>query len=1047
WLLSLNGTWSFRWSPDARTASTEFADPAVSVEGWDTVEVPHHWQLDGYGDEETGGIVYLDTVYPWDGYGEVAPPALPDQGLSVGSYRREVEVPATWGGRRTILAFQGVKSAFTVWVNGEEIGYSEDSFTPAEFDVTHALVPGANTIAVHVHRWSDGSWLENQDMIDLSGIFRDVELYSVPITHLDDHTVTTELGEDLARATVTAEAVVTRAVATDQQAEGTAADAAAAAAPGSDAAPGDTLRATLHSPDGEPVATAQVALASSPDTLTPSLELDVPDPRLWSAEDPALYTLVYEILDGDDVIETVAERIGLREFGIVDGLMTLNGMPLDIKGVNRHDTHPDVGQAMTEGQLREDLELMRRHNITAVRTAHYPAHPALYRLADELGMYVMSEANLESHDLRPFPGDAPEWTAAVLDRVESMYQRDKNHASVLWWSLGNEVGPGPVFAQAADWLREVDPGRLVHFQEDSSVADVDGVFYPYLSQIEERAAAGGDKPWLMTEYQIAMGNSLGGIAEFWEVIDSVPDLQGGFVWDWADQSIRLPIGQGVEGLPLDPALAPEDTYFSYGGDWGDYPHDGAFATNGLVLPDRTVQPELIDLAAVYAPVELVDADLLAGTVTLRNEHLFTDLAALDASWALEVGGIAVDGGVLDVALPAGETGDIAVPVERPAGLAAGSEAWVTVSFALAEDAAWAPAGHRVAAIQAAVPWAVEGADAGDDAAAGNGAEVAGGEGTSDAEATTGAEATTEAAIASVPLEVTETAAAIEVAGDGFSVAIDRATGEISSFAAHGRELLTGGPALDFWRAPTQNDLYNRLADDASRWREASPEPLAVEVTRTGADAVTVEVDGGLAGVGDRAYSVAYTVTAAGDVLVEAALSDSNRDGEIPAVGMRMTLPGELDQVAWFGLGPHETWSDRSAGALVGRWSLGVEDMFFPYVQPQATGSRTDVRWMALTDESGAGLVVSALEDTFAATALPFSEAAIEAARHPHDLVADGETHLTIDGAQQGLGVGWGERALPQYTVAADAAQSVGFVLRALEAGEDPAQVAWSGEGS
>jgi len=980
WLLSLNGPWHFLWSADVDSAPTSFADPAMDVSAWDVVQVPDQWQLDGYGDDETGDIAYINERYPWQGYGELEPGQLPDEGASIGSYRRTFELPATWYGRRTVLAFQGVKSAFTVWVNGVEVGYSEDSYSPSEFDITDALTAGENTIAVRVHRWSDGSWLENQDMIDLSGIFRDVELYSTAAVHLDDHAIVTEFDDAFVDATLTADVEVARY------------DAAATA---------DTLRATLVSAAGEVVGTAEADLGEAAEgTVARTLTIAVPNAAPWSAESPTLYTLIYEILDGDAVVETVADRVGLREFAIVDGLMTLNGQPLDIKGVNRGEMQPDVGQALTEEQMREDLILMRQHNITAVRTSHYPASPALYRLADEIGMYVMDEANLETHDQRPFPGESPEWSAAVLDRIHSLYERDKNHASVLWWSLGNEVGPGAVFAEAADWLRETDPSRLVHFQEDSSVADIDGVFYPYLPDLEERAAAGGNKPWIMTEYAHAMGESVGGLAEYWKVIDSAPDMQGGFIWDWADQSIRLPIDGGVAGLPLAEGADPATTYFSYGGDWGDYLNDGAFAVNGLVLPDRTVQPELLSVAAVYAPVELVDADLESGRVRLRNEYLFTDLSELDATWSVEADGVAVASGTWNPSVGPGETAWVDVPVTRPDALVLGTEYWLTLSFALGEDTAWASAGHEVAALQAALPWAAE-------------APVA------DAP--------------SAPVELDEGTNEIRVTGASFSVAVNRETGALTSYVVDGRELLAGASSPDFWRAATQNDDMNGAAEGALRWRDAGREFVAasVTVTRLADDVVEIAVTGE-----SLDYDVTYRVMGSAEVAVEATLVPADA-GRVPlAMGIELLADPALDTLTWFGLGPQETWSDRTAGALTGVWTGSVADQFFPQVVPQATGNHVGVRWLTLTDASGTGLRISAVDDALQACVLWFSEQAIEAAAHPYELVPDDAVHLTVDAAQQGVGFSWGPAVLPQFALSGADLPALRFTLSPQRAGSD-----------
>ncbi|MEJ5943741.1 glycoside hydrolase family 2 TIM barrel-domain containing protein [Pseudokineococcus basanitobsidens] len=992
WLRSLDGTWDFAWSPSEAEAPDGFEQPGYDDRGWDQVQVPHNWQLDGYGEPGTGDIVYLNQEHPWQGYGRISPPATPTEGASVASYRRDVVLPGRWTGRRSVLAFQGVKSAFTVWVNGERVGYSEDSYAPAEFDVTDALHRGRNTIAVRVHRWSDGSWLENQDQIDLSGIFRSVELYSTPAVHLQDQTVRTDLDDELDDAVLRVSAEV-----------------GAPGTPDTPAPASTRLRSTLYDAGDRAVGTQETDVDLTDGSGTADVAMPVDDPALWTAETPTLYTLVHELLDARGrVVETTASRVGFREFGLVDGLMTLNGQKLDVKGVNRGEMDPDTGQALTVEQTRRDLLLMRQHGITAVRTSHYPASPALYDLADEIGMYVMDEADLESHDQRPFPGDSPDWYDAVLDRVRSVYERDKNHASVLWWSMGNEVGSGPVFRDAAAWLKEQDPGRLVHFQQDNSLADVDGYFYPPLSQLQQRIDRGGDKPWIMSEYEHSMGNSTGNIAEYWELVDSDPELQGGFIWDWADQAVRLPVDGGVDALPVAPGTPEDETFFSYGGDWGDYATDGWFEVNGLVLPDRTVQPELLDVADVYAPVEVVEEDLDAAEgprVRVRNEHVATDLSQLKATWTLRADDEVVGTGDLDVSLPPGQEGWVDLPVEPPADPAPGAEYWLTLAFSLPEARPWAPAGHVEASHQMAMPW--------------------------------GAPAMPDLLAADRPaLDVEDGAVQVEVRGDGFSVAVDKATGTMTSFTRDGRELLEQGPVPNFWRAPTQNDVERGFVDRTAPWRDAGAdrEVTSVDVRDAGDGAVQVQVEGVLPTPSRPQFRLGYLVLGSGDVVVRSTSAAEPALSEVPAVGTELTLPPELDQLEWYGRGAHETWVDRHDGARMGRWGGDVADQLFPQVVPQATGNHTGVRWASLTDSGGAGLMVAG-EDLQVA-ALHESEAAVEVAAHPFEVEADDVVHLTVDGAQQGLGNSWTDPALPQYSVSADEPHSVSYVLRPVGPGDD-----------
>ncbi|MFV0452695.1 MAG: glycoside hydrolase family 2 TIM barrel-domain containing protein [Propioniciclava sp.] len=999
WLLSLNGRWSFRWSPGLADASADFADPAVPVTDWDTVTVPHNWQLDGYGDPDTGDLVYLNEQHPWQGYGRIEPPALPTEGASIGSYRRTIEVPSLWDGRRIILGFQGVKSAFTVWVNGVEVGYSEDSFTPAEFDVTEAVVPGENTVAVRVHRWSDGSWLENQDMIDLSGIFRDVEMYALPGSHVDDHQVVTEVGRDQdATLTATVDLVHT----------------------GGAGPVADALEATLYDPEGAEVGRDEVPLRAD---AAASVELRIPvaDAALWSAEDPNLYTLVYELTAQATTVEHVGTRIGIREFGIVDGQMTLNGQPLRITGMNRGEMHPDVGQALTEDTQRADLVAMRRHGITALRTAHYPADPDLYRLADEIGMYVMDEANVETHALRPFPGNAPDWTPAVLDRVESMFARDKNHASVLWWSLGNEAGPGPVFAEAADWLRAHDSTRLVHYQDDSRVADIDGVFYPLHDDLVERAGQTTGRPWIVTEYQHAMGNSLGGIEQDWSVIESNPEMQGGFVWDWADQAIRLPIDGGLAGLPIPEKTPPEQTYFSYGGDWGDYPSDGGFALNGVTLPDRTPQPELADLAAVYAPVQLLEYRDDGSAIRVRNEHLFTDLAAFAVSWRVEVDGSEVSTGTAQASVPPLGTGWVDLTGLTPAPVPAGATPTVTVEFSLAADTTWAEAGYQVAALSFVPAWETTGR--------------------------------TSPITTAGSTQVSEGPDGVTlVRAEALTLGVDTASGAITSLVVDGSELLAAPIRPDFWRAPTQNDRMNGLIS-TERWLRASRglaapgdeaggiEVTAVSVEESADSGTRITVDGSVRMEESPGYRMVVWVTPEGEVVITARLEASEVPGEIPAVGLALDLAGDLDTLTWLGAGPHETWRDRAAGARFGRWRSAVADQLFGHVVPQATGQHTEVRWATLTRADGSGLLIASAGAPVEVAALPASEAAISTAAHPHEIVTDDVVHVAVDAVQQGLGVSWGATALPEFSVSPGDDHELTVVLSPLRAHEDPAVLA------
>jgi beta-galactosidase len=960
---SLNGDWRFHWSPNAAHPPPGFTAPGFDDSGWAVLPVPSNWQFHGY-DEPT----YLNVRYPWAGYEKPDPPDAPVAYNPVGRYRRWFDAPGEWRGDRVFLSFQGVKSAFRVWINGEPAGGGEDSFTPTEFDVTALLRDGPNCVAVEVYRWAASSWLEDQDMIDVCGVFRDVFLYSVPEAHIRDVEVRTELDDSYGDAVLRVRAWVRGG------------------------AEGHRVTVALHDSGGGMVGGAAVAVPPAEEAGAETvLELGLPvtDPLKWSAEHPHLYTAVVALEDAADrSVVAYGLPVGFRRFErSPEGPLLINGKPITFRGVNRHETDPDSGQALSEESMLRDILIMKRNNINAVRTSHYPNDPRWLDLCDRYGLYVVDEANLETHEVRKtLPAGDPAWAKPCLDRVRNMVERDKNHPSVLLWSLGNEAGRGDTFVALADWVRDRDPSRPVHYEQMNAVADVYSRMYTPPSHLEEYGKSGDPKPYILCEYAHAMGNSVGNLAEYWSAIDRYPNLQGGFIWDFADQMVRRPIPDRGGG-----------TYLSYGGDWdGGRADDGNFCANGLVTADREPHPHLHEVRRCYQEIAIDAAG--PGEVAVENRFLFTNLAAFAARWSLTADGAVIASGEFGrLVVPPGGRTTLAVPEWSAApGGREGAERLLTVEFSLPEATPWAEAGHVVAAGQVLVE---------------AGRPVPG--------RRTGA-----------PVSVAETDAAITVSSGGLEITVDRATG-VLAYRYRGRSLIADGPVPNFWRAPTDNDIGNGLPTRAATWRHAGRDRrvTGVQVTDHAPDRVRVEVALTLpTEPAASACTMTYDIDGGG---VEVGLELRPGEGlpEIPVVGTVLTLPGSCAHLTWYGRGPHETQWDRKTGALLGRYTSTVDELFHPYVRPQATGNLTDVRFASLTDPGGVGLTAFGRPEV-EMSALRYTPSDLEGPRHQHDLVPGETVTWQINHRQMGVGGidSWGRRTLPEYTLGAEGAYSYAYRL-------------------
>ncbi len=986
--MSLNGTWHFLLAPSPTAAPAGFQGPDFDDTGWVPIAVPGNWQLQGY-----DRPIYCNVQYPFptDDY-----PRVPEDENPTGCYRRTFQVPAAWAGQEVFLVFEGVNSAFHVWVNGQEVGYSTDSRLRAEFNVSGYLRPGDNTLAVRVYRWSAGSWLEDQDFWRLSGIYRDVYLYAVPRVHIWDLAVETRFDAEYRDAALRVQVAIRNF--TEKRAAGyhlglKLVDASGQAVP---IQPDPGWRKIAFDGQGEPFVDdhtyEEISVEAGGET-TLSISARVPSPRHWSAEQPYLYTLLVTLMDPEgQVVEVQRCRVGFRQVEVHDGRLWVNGRPVLLKGVNRHEFDPDTGHAISAQSMIADIRLMKQSNINAVRNSHYPNDPRWYDLCDEYGLYVIDEANIESHGVWDMPTHDLRWAAAFLERGARMVQQNRNHPCIIMWSLGNEAGWGPNHAALAGWIHAADPTRPVHYESVSrydaeivrrAPVDVLSLMYPTIETLVAWATDPTDsRPVVMCEYAHAMGNSCGNLAEYWDAIRAHPRLIGGFVWDWVDQGLRRVEPDGRQ-------------WWAYGGDFGDQPNDSNFCINGLVAPDRTPHPQLWEYKKVLQPVIVEPVDLAKGVLRAFNDWRFTGLECLQITWQLHENGRLLQSGALPpLKTPPMSTAVFKVPFELPAQLRPGAEYWLTVRFTLGEEAPWAPAGHEVAWEQFALPVSVPAAP--------------------------------RRPLAALPaLTLRDAADQAIIEGAEFRITFDKHTGRLASWECAGRPLLVAGPALQIWRAPTDNDATtwgDQLA--TIRWREAGLDRLAhslrhFAVRQAGPALAMAEATFWVAAPGhDAGFDChhRYAVYGSGEVVLHTDVRPVGQLPHLPRIGVRLTVPAALEVVTWYGRGPHESYADRKRGAAIGLYRLPVDALYHPYVMPQENGNRTDVRWVALTDPDGFGLLATG-DAAFEFSAARFTAEDLTAARHVHEVPRRDAITWNLDHRQTGLGGNsCGPGTLPQYRI-------------------------------
>jgi beta-galactosidase len=970
----LNGRWRFRWVKSPLAVEAGFEQPAYDDAAWDTLPVPSNWQVVGANEGRPYDRPFFTNIkHPF----KADPPRVPHDDNPVGLYRTRFEVPAEWKGRRVIVHFAGVQSAYYVWVNGARLGYREDAFTPGEFDATPHLKPGRNVLAVEVIHHSDGSYLEDQDYWRLAGIFRDVYLLAQPQVRLRDFRVRTDL--DAAYRDATLEIGASLENRSPTTASGHEVLATVLAADGA-----EVFRATLSPRAALAPGSEAALLGSGP----------VPAPRLWSAESPSLYTLLLEHRDATGAVqEVVATRIGFREVEIKGGQLLLNGVAITFKGANRHEFDPDHGRVVPRERMLEDVRLMKQHNFNAVRTSHYPNDPLWLELCDEYGLYAVDEANVESHELwekKIYIADDPAWTGAFVARGVAMVERDKNHPSVVFWSMGNETGLGRSFDAMYAAMKAIDPTRPIHYESRNppyaptlSSFDVISTMYPTVEHVLDLMNQDPTRPVIICEYAHAMGNGLGNFYKYWDAFDQHPRLQGGFIWDWVDQALRHP---GPGGRPV--------------WNWVNT-SDGANGNDGLVNADRTPQPEILEAKKVQQPVKVEGVGAGLGRVRVTNAHDFLELTHLALEWRLLADGVAVQSGTwaepLDIR--AGESRELALPID-PARLGRMSETLLDLSFRTREEQPWAPKGHEVAWAQ--VSWLAPGGVIG--------VGIIEGELPSPPPGT-------------APLEVRREGGRLVLASPGFAAAFEN--GGLVSYRLKGEEQLAGPLVPHPWRVPTDNDEGGGRASFAHRWREAGLDALAVvaqepRVERLTDNQVRVVIESRLTGkAAALRLRTAYEVDGLGGIRVGAAFEADGTLPPLPRVGFQLQLPGSLDRVRWHGRGPNESYADRKTGARLGVHEARVADLHFPHVMAQENGNHTDVRWVTLSDASGRGLRFSG-EPFLDFTAHDYTDAALLAAKKSQVIEKDGRVTLSLDLAQMGLGGddSWSPRVHPEYQLTA-----------------------------
>lgn len=964
---SLNGVWKFAYAKTINSAIKGFESAEYDAATWDDIRVPAHIQMEGYDVPQ-----YANVQYPWDGRDQIEAGDIPDSFNPVASYVKYFDVPEYMKGKKLFISFQGVESGMILWLNGSYVGYSEDSFTPSEFELTPYLKEGKNKLAVQVFKWTSSSWCEDQDFFRFSGIYRDVYLYTVPSVHIYDLKVQTLLDDSFLQA--------------------------------------DLCISTIATRQGKAVYTLmdqkkEVARLITDLAIEQENHISVETPHLWSAEDPYLYELEIEIQDENgSTTEVITQQVGFRRFEIKDSIMLLNGKRIVFKGVNRHEFSSRTGRVVSEEELIKDIKTMKQNNINAIRTCHYPDDSRIYHLCDVYGLYMMAENNMETHgswdplirgtgdQSAVIPGDNPRWLGMLLDRVISMYQRDKNHPAILIWSCGNESYGGKDIYEMSQLFRKLDTTRPVHYEgvfwdrRYNETSDIESQMYTPAEKIKEYLNTNKSKPFICCEYLHAMGNSCGAMYKYTDLTDMEPLYQGGFIWDYIDQSIRKKNRYGEE-------------FQAYGGDFDDHPCDYNFCGNGIVYGgERDESPKMQEVKYNYQNIKVLIEDT---NVTVINKNLFTNTEQYECIVTVQKNGKLIQKEILETAVAPLCEATYELPVKR---YQEAGEYAVTVSFVLKTDTLWAQRGHEVAFGQAIYE--------------------------------------NEAAINpyTKPVELIQGKLNIGVRGENFDVLFSALNGGLVSYRYAGKEMIKAVPRPNFWRAPIDNDYGNNMPARYAQWKIASMYLSHKDSNGQCKDAPMVEVREHSIKIGFTYYmpttpasncTLSYEVFGDGTIHTILMYHPLKELGDMPEFGVMFKFDADLEKVEWYGMGPAETYSDRQKGAKLGVYRNNIADNVAKYLVPQECGNKVGVRYAKVTDYKGRGMLFSG--DNINFSALPYTPHEMENAAHAYELP---QVHYTVVRvAKEQMGVGgddsWGAKTHEEYLLKCTEPMEFAFSFRGI----------------
>ena len=960
---SLNGTWKFHFVPRSDERPMDFFQKGYDVSGWDDIKVPSNWELQGFG----------YPFYVGSGYGiKKNPPLIAVENSPVGSYRRTFTIPAHWNKRQIILYFGGVASAFYVWVNGEKVGYSQDSKTPSEFDITPYVKQGENEIAVQVFKFSDGYYLEDQDYWRFAGIQRDVYVYARSATHVRDYEVVTDLDGEYKNADFHLFVELGKA--------------------GEGKIKGAEVEVSLLDKAGKSIYNERKRWNAADREL--HFKKEVREPLLWSAEKPNLYRLLIALRVNGKPEQYISQYIGFRKSEIKHAQLLVNGKPVYIKGVNRHEHDPYNGHVVDEASMLRDIQLMKENNINSVRTSHYPNDPRWYELCDIYGMYVVDEANIESHGMGYKPdqclANQPEWEKAFIDRTERMFERDKNHPCVIIWSLGNETGEGCNFAATYKWVHANDRSQRPVHSEDGIKGPYTDIFCPMYKKIDvliNHSLYLPSKPLILCEYAHAMGNSEGNLQDYWDVIEKYPSLQGGHIWDWVDQGLYAKTPDGK-------------FYWAYGGDLAPKgtPSSANFCMNGLIAADRTLKPHIHEVKKVYQYIHFEPVAFTTKQIKVTNWHDFIGLEDYKLHWTVETDGKAVQSGEMDFpTMTARSSAFITIPMNLIPN--DGKEYFLKLEAFTKKEAPLVPKGHQVAMEQ----WQLNP------------------EGERLLNATW-----TARELVDKTINTERTPDAITLTGENFRIAFSTADGEMTELLYNGKNLIKEGLQPNFWRALTDNDVANNHLERCGIWKFAGKNAKLQSIDLkedSNKKLATVTINYKLEAQESTLQTV-YQVRPNGAVKVSMHFVPGNKSlPEMPRLGMRMILPAEYDVMTWLGRGPQENYADRKTGYPIGLYTATVWEQFHPYVRAQETGNKTDVRWVALRNKAGEGLLITGEEPlNVSAWNFPLEDIDYVAfnteRRHGGSIMKKDMVWLNIDHRHMGVGGDntWEAQVHPEYTI-------------------------------